>query len=113
MATLYRDRSLPADARQSRAVARGLCRLFARNDSWCLAAMALRYGRRADLMGGGARGQVSSVAIKTARSALLGGGKWPGYLDFCARSCWGLPPELDRACLAGAEFRPECCGVIV
>src|SRR5690606_19910747 len=70
-------------------------------------------GRRADLMGIDPRGQVVIVEIKTARSDLLGDGKWPDYLDFCDRFYWGLPPELDRACLEGADFRPECCGVIV
>src|SRR5690606_6613244 len=40
-------------------------------------------------------------------------GKWPDYLEFCDRFYWGLPPELDRACLEGPDFRPDCCGVIV
>ena len=35
----------------AQSVARGICRLFARNDVWCLAEMPLRCGRRADLMG--------------------------------------------------------------
>ena len=78
--------------RRAMAVVRGICRLFARNDIWALAEMPLRNGRRADL---------------------LGDGKWPDYLEFCDRFYWGLPPELDRACLDGADFRPECCGVIV
>ena len=37
--------------RRAAAVARGICRLFARNDIWALAEMPLRNGRRADLMG--------------------------------------------------------------
>ena len=99
--------------RRAAAVARGICRLFARNDIWALAEMPLRNGRRADLMGIDAKGQVVIVEIKTARGDLLGDGKWPDYLDFCDRFYWGLPPELDRACLEGADFRPDCCGVIV
>ena len=43
----------------------------------------------------------------------MGDGKWPDYLDFCDRFFWGLPPELDRACLEGEDFRPDLCGVIV
>ena len=35
------------DLKAARAVARGICRLFARNDIWCLAEMPLRSGRRA------------------------------------------------------------------
>ena len=60
-----------------------------------------------------AKGQIVIVEIKVSRADLLGDGKWPDYLDFCDRFYWGLPPELDRACLEGANFRPECCGVIV
>ena len=92
---------------------RGICRLLARNDIWALAEMPLRNGRRADLMGIDPKGRVVIVEIKTARGDLLGDGKWPDYLEFCDRFYWGLPPELDRACLEGEEFRPECCGVIV
>jgi hypothetical protein len=64
-------------------------------------------------MGIDPKGRIVIVEIKTARGDLLGDGKWPDYLDFCDRFYWGLPPELDRACLDGADFRPDCCGVIV
>lgn len=99
--------------RRALAVVRGICRLFARNDIWALAEMPLRNGRRADLMGIDPRGHIVIVEIKTARGDLLGDGKWPDYLEFCDRFYWGLPPELDRACLEGLDFRPDCCGVIV
>lgn len=101
---------LPADAAL---VARGIARLFARNDIWCLPEMPLRGGRRADLMGIDAKGQVVIVEIKVARADLLGDSKWPDYLDHCDRFYWGLPPALDRSALDLADFRPDCCGVIV
>ena len=104
--------SRPEELR-SRGVARGICRLFARNDVWLIPEMPLRNGRRADLMGIDAKGRIVIVEIKTARGDLMGDGKWPDYLDFCDRFFWGLPPELDRACLEGEDFRPDCCGVIV
>ena len=103
----------PEFDRRAHAVARGICRMFARNDVWALTEMPLRNGRRADLMGIDARGHIVIVEIKTARGDLLGDAKWPDYLDFCDRFYWGLPPELDRKCLEGPAFRPECCGVIV
>jgi hypothetical protein len=103
----------PSFDRRAQAVARGICRLFARNDIWLLGEMPLRNGRRADLMGIDPRGHIVIVEIKTARGDLLGDGKWPDYLDFCDRFYWGLAPELDRACLESAAFRPDCCGVIV
>jgi hypothetical protein len=94
-------------------VARGIGRLFARNDIWCLAEVPLRNGRRADLMGIDAKGLIVIVEIKVARADLLGDAKWLDYLDFCDRFYWGLPPMLDRAPLDSATFRPETCGVIV
>lgn len=102
-----------SDERRALSVARGICRLFARNDIWCLAEMPLRSGRRADLMGIDAKGRLVIVEIKVSRADLLGDAKWPDYLDHCDRFYWGLPPELDRACLEGEAFMPDCCGVIV
>ncbi len=101
------------DGRGALAVARGICRLFARNDVWCLPEMPLRCGRRADLMGVDARGRIVIVEIKVSRADLLGDGKWPDYLDHCDRFYWGLAPDLDRAVLDGEGFRPDLCGVIV
>lgn len=102
-----------SDERRALAVARGICRLFARNDTWCLAEMPLRCGRRADLMGIDAKGRITIVEIKVSRADLLGDGKWPDYLDYCDRFYWGLPPELDRGPLDTPSFLPERCGVIV
>jgi hypothetical protein len=97
----------------AQAVARGICRLFARNDIWCLAEMPLRGGRRSDLMGIDPKGRVVIVEIKVSRADLLGDGKWPDYLEHCDRFYWGLPPELDRSPLDGPDFLPDRCGVIV
>jgi hypothetical protein len=99
------------------AVARGITRLFARNDIWCMGEMPLRpaggAARRADLMGIDGKGRLVIVEIKVSRADLLGDAKWGDYLDHCDRFYWGLPPQLDRRCLDDIEFRPECCGVIV
>lgn len=103
----------PEDERKARAVARGIGRLFARNNIWCLPEMPLRNGRRADLMGLDDKGRIVIVEIKVARSDLLGDAKWPDYLDYCDRFFWGLSPDLDRACLEQPVFKPESCGIIV
>ncbi len=102
-----------ASLQGAQAVARGICRLFARNDIWCLSEMPLRNGRRADLMGLDPKGRIVIVEIKVARGDLLGDSKWPDYLDYCDRFFWGVPPELDRGPLEGSNFLPESCGVIV
>ena len=103
----------PCEQRAALAVARGIARLFARNDIWCLAEMPLRCGRRADLMGIDAKGHIVIVEIKVSRADLLGDGKWTDYLDYCDRFFWGLAPGLDRAPLEGDAFLPGSCGVIV
>ncbi|AKM11123.1 MmcB family DNA repair protein [Croceicoccus naphthovorans] len=95
------------------AVARGISRLFARNDIWALPEMPLVGGRRADLMGVDSRGKVVIVEIKVSRADLMGDGKWTDYLDHCDRFYWGLSPELDRQCLETGDFHPDRCGVIV
>lgn len=102
-----------AQERAARAVARGVCRLFARNDIWCLAEMPLRSGRRADLMGIDAKGRIVIVEIKVSRTDLWGDAKWRDYLEYCDRFFWALPPELDRAPLETDAFLPATCGVIV
>ena len=102
-----------ADERAALGVARGICRLFARNDVWCIAEMPLRGNRRADLMGIDPKGRLIIVEIKVSRADLLGDAKWTDYLDHCDRFYWGLPPHLDRACLDHEGFYPGRCGVIV
>jgi len=100
-------------SRQAVVVARGIARLFARNDIWCLPEMMLKGGRRADLMGMDARGNVIIVEIKVSKADLLGDGKWPDYLEHCDRFYWGLAAHLDRAVMETAVFRPDQCGIIV
>ena len=94
-------------------VARGIMRLFARNDIWCLSEVPLKNGRRADLMGVDAKGLIVIVEIKVARGDLLGDTKWPDYLDYCDRFYWGVPPALDRSPLETDAYAPDQCGVIV
>lgn len=105
--------ALAAERHDAVAVCRGISRLFARNDIWCLPEMPLRNGRRADLMGIDAKGRIVIVEIKVSRADLIGDGKWPDYLDYCDRFYWGVAPGIDRAILDGAHYRPDCCGVIV
>ncbi len=97
----------------ARDVLRGIRRLFARNDIWCLPEMPLRNNRRADLMGVDGKGQIIIVEIKVSRADLLGDSKWPEYLDYCDRFYWGLPLTLDAALVGSEAFLPDRCGLIV
>jgi hypothetical protein len=103
----------PGQGRLAASVVRGICRLFARNDIWCIAEMPLRCGRRADLMGIDARGQVVIVEVKVSKADLFGDGKWTDYLDYCDRFYWGLASALDPALVSHASFLPERSGLIV
>ena len=62
-------------------VARGVTRLFCRQDLFAVCEMPLPNGRRAALMAIGAKGCFTIVEIKVAKSDLLGDGKWTDYLD--------------------------------
>ncbi|WP_073976383.1 MmcB family DNA repair protein, partial [Erythrobacter donghaensis] len=95
------------------AVARGIGRLFRRNQIWVASEVALPNGRRADLMGIDARGQIIIVEIKVARTDLLGDAKWGEYLDHCDRFYWGLCPALDSGLVGGEAFLPDVTGLIV
>jgi hypothetical protein len=70
-------------------------------------------GRRADLMGLDARGNLVIVEIKVSRADLLGDGKWPDYLPHCDRFYWAVPAGFDAAPLDTPPFLPERTGVIV
>jgi len=113
-----RENTLDSDQRQATDVkathvARGVGRLFARNDIWCIPEVSLKNGRRTDLMGIDAKGLIVIVEIKVARGDLLSDTKWPDYLDFCDRFYWAVPPRLDRSPLDTQAYQPEETGVIV
>lgn len=103
----------PNELAGARAVARGICRLFARNDIWCVSEMPLRCGRRADLMGIDGKGRIVIVEIKVSKADLLGDAKWTDYLDYCDRFFWGLHPALDPALAAADAFLPDRSGLII
>ena len=72
----------------------------------------LPNGRRADMMAIDAKGCLTIVEIKVARSDLLGDCKWTDYLDYCDRFYWAVPPTLAEI-LREARFLPDDAGLIV
>lgn len=95
------------------AVARGVSRLFLRNQIMVQPEVSLRNNRRADLMGINAKGEIVLVEIKVSRADLLGDQKWPEYLDYCDRFFWAVPAGFDFAPIEGDAFLPERTGLIV
>ena len=93
-------------------VARGVTRLFCRQDLFAICEMPLPNGRRADLMAIDGKGGLTIVEIKVARSDLIGDSKWTDYFDYCDRFFWAVPPLLARI-LDEDRFLPSAAGLIV
>ena len=93
-------------------VARGVTRLFCRQDLFAMCEVPLPNGRRADMMAIDARGGLTIVEIKVAKADLLGDCKWRDYLDYCDRFYWAVPPSLAAIC-EGECFLPNTAGLIV
>jgi len=82
-------------------VARGVTRLFCRQDVFAICEMPLPNGRRADL-----------VEIKVAKADLIGDSKWRDYLEYCDRFYWAVPPALVPI-LEHERYLPGEAGLIV
>jgi hypothetical protein len=95
------------------AVARGVSRLFLRNQIVAQPEVSLRNNRRADLMGLSNKGEIIIVEIKCARADLLGDQKWPEYLEYCDRFFWAVPAGFDLSPLQNDAFIPERAGLII
>jgi len=93
-------------------VARGVTRLLCRQDQFAVCEVPLPNGRRADLMAIDAKGGLTIVEIKVAKSDLLGDGKWRDYLDYCDCFYWAVPPHLAHI-LEEERYLPGDAGLIV
>ena len=93
-------------------VARGVTRLFCRQDRFAICEVPLPNGRRADLMAIDAKGGLTIVEIKVAKADLVGDCKWTDYLEYCDRFFWAVPPAL-AALLEEDRYLPGAAGLIV
>jgi hypothetical protein len=93
-------------------VARGVTRLFCRQDVFAICEVPLPNGRRADMMAIDSKGNLAIVEIKVARCDLVGDCKWTDYLDYCDRFFWAVPVEL-AAMLESERYLPSEAGLIV
>ena len=94
-------------------VLRGTCRWLSRAGISPLAEVPLANGRRADILGINATGQLTIVEIKISLADLRGDRKWPDYLDHCDRFFWAVPAGLPTDDLYTAAFRPDITGLII
>src|SRR3954463_5834760 len=93
-------------------VARGVTRLFCRQDLFAVCEMPLPNGRRADLVAIDGKGGLTIVEIKVAKADLVGDGKWRDYLEYCDRFYWAVPPALVSI-LEHERYLPGEAGLIV
>lgn len=107
------DSSISESSVNAAAVARGVSRLFLRNQIMVQPEVSLRNNRRADLMGITTKGEIIIVEIKCSRADLLGDQKWPEYLDYCDRFFWAVPAGFDISPLHGETFLPDRSGIII
>jgi hypothetical protein len=94
-------------------VARGVSRLFFRQDLFALCEVPLPNGRRADMMAVCGKGMLTIVEIKVSKADLLGDQKWPEYLDYCDRFFWAVPSNFDVGLFEGEALQPDVSGLIV
>ncbi|EAQ03364.1 hypothetical protein OB2597_02052 [Pseudooceanicola batsensis HTCC2597] len=75
-------------------IARGVCRLLASHDFWCLEEFVPARGLRMDVMAIGPKGELWCVECKSSRADFMSDTKWQGYLDYCDRFFWAVDPEF-------------------
>lgn len=97
----------------AREVARGVGRLFFRQDQFAICEVPLANGRRADMVAIDSSGLITIVEIKVSRADLLGDGKWPDYLEHCDYFFWAVPAGFGLDPFACAERGEHCSGLIV
>ena len=94
-------------------VARGVGRLFFRQDQFAICEVPLPNGRRADMVAIDSAGLITIVEIKVSRADLLGDGKWPDYLHYCDYFYWAVPAGFALEPFACEEKGEHCSGLIV
>ncbi len=101
---------MPVDGRQSEAalaIARGTSRLLLSLGFSCVAELPLASGRRADLVGLDATGEIWIVEIKSSVADFRADQKWQDYRLHCDRLFFATAMEVP------AEIFPPDTGLII
>ncbi|HVF83031.1 MAG TPA: MmcB family DNA repair protein [Sphingomicrobium sp.] len=93
-------------------VARGVTRLFCRQDLFSICEVPLPNNRRADMMAIDPKGGLTIVEIKVSKADLTSDDKWTDYLEYCDRFFWAVPAHLAGLCQQ-ERFLPRSAGLIV
>jgi hypothetical protein len=104
------DLSLPPDGRQSEAalaIRRGVCRRLRAEGFALIPELTLPSGRRADLLGLGASGEILIIEIKSSIEDFRADGKWPEYLAHSDLFYFATGPSVPR------DIFPDTVGLMV
>ncbi len=96
----------PVQLQPGQRLARGVCRHLTARGLACLTEFTPARGLRVDVIALGKRGEVWIVECKSSRADLRADRKWQGYLEWCDRYFWAVPPDFD------ADLLPEGCGIL-
>lgn len=88
-------------------LARGVTRLLADHGLTSLLEVPLANGRRADVMGLTAGGEIWIVETKSCLEDYVVDAKWPDYREYCDRFFFAVTEEFPRALI------PEDVGLII
>jgi hypothetical protein len=102
--------ALKPDLRQSANaldICRGVHRLLIGLSYSCVSELPLANGRRADVAGLSARGDLAIVEIKSSVEDFRADHKWPEYVDFCDRLYFAVKPGFP------IDILPDETGLIL
>jgi hypothetical protein len=104
------DPLLVVDGRQSDAAAalqRGVCRTLRAHGHSVITELPLANGRRADVVGLSAAGDIMIVEIKSCLTDYRTDGKWHEYLDYCDRLYFAVSADFP------SDVIPQQAGLIL
>ncbi|MEM7192008.1 MAG: MmcB family DNA repair protein [Pseudomonadota bacterium] len=104
------DPLIVIDGRQSDAAAalqRGVCRTLRAHGHSVITELSLANGRRADVVGLSAKGDITIVEVKSCLNDYRTDGKWHDYLDYCDKLYFAVSSEFP------ARIIPDHTGLIL
>ncbi len=91
----------------TRALTRGVYRLFADMGYGPVTEFRLPNGRRVDIMALGSGGDFTVVEVKSSVQDFRSDAKWPEYLPYCDRFYFAVPEHFP------IDILPDDCGILV
>lgn len=107
MSTQIERSGAPRGSQAALEICRGVGRLLRAHGLAVISELSLANGRRADLAGVTAAGEIWIVEVKSCPADLRSDQKWPEYSEFCDRFFFAVAPNFPR------DLLPPATGLIV